>query len=704
VTPHLGERLTSRRGAWLTLLIGLMLALGLIGGLRDATAPARSDAAPVSSESMQAAALAETFPGHDVSPVLLVATRDDGAALTESDVTALSGMAQALPDPGAGRATAPTESVDHQAAIVQVPVRAGEDNTANAEVITALRDAVAAHTPAGLTVEVTGGVAFGADIAKAFDGANLTLLLVTVGIVALLLLLTYRSPILWLIPLVVVGLADQVAAVVTAGLGHQFDLQFDAGIVSVLVFGAGTNYALLLISRYREQLHHTADHRTALAAAWRATVPAVVASNLTVVLALLSLVLATIPGTRGLGVAGAAGLLVAAVAVLTLLPAALALAGRRVFWPFVPRKDVTGLSSGTGLSSVWGRIARRVSRRPVAVLVAGLALLGVLATGLAGTHVGLDQADRFRVPSESAAGLATLSEHFPAGDAQPMTVIARADRVEAVAAAVDTVPGVSRVHPAGTNGDGPDALARLVVTGEPTPGSEAALDLVRQVRTAAHAVPGADALVGGQPAIDVDARIGNEQDLWLVAPLILAIAAIVLVGLLRSLVAPVLLLAVNIGSSLAAIGAGAWLSRQVFDAPALDLQVPLFAFLFLVALGIDYTIFLVHRAHGEATTHGTRAGMVRAVASTGGVITSAGIVLAGVFAALGVLPLVTLGQLGIIVGLGVLVDTMLVRTVIVPALFALIGDRIWWPSRAVASRRGQTSKSGQATRDHASVS
>jgi RND superfamily putative drug exporter len=351
---------------------------------------------------------------------------------------------------------------------------------------------------------------------------------------------------------------------------------------------------------------------------------------------------------------------------------------------------------------VWGRIARRVVRRPAAVLIAGLALLGVLATGLIGTHVGLDQADRFRVPSESAAGLVVLGEHFPAGDAQPMTIIARADRVEDVATAVDAVPGVSAVRPAGTNGDGPGALARLVVTGEPTPGSQQALDLVTQVRTAAHAVPGAEALVGGQPAVDLDARTGNEHDLWLVAPLILAIAAIVLLVLLRSAIAPIVLLAVNIASSLAAIGAGAWLSRQLFDAPALDLQVPLFAFLFLVALGIDYTIFLVHRAHGEAATHGTRQGMVRAVASTGGVITSAGIVLAGVFAALGVLPLVTLGQLGIIVGLGVLVDTMLVRTVIVPALFALIGDRIWWPSRAVASKRDQPSELGHATRDHAS--
>ncbi|WP_347350329.1 MMPL family transporter [Intrasporangium sp.] len=698
-SSRVAHALTSRRGAWLTLVIGVLLALGVIGALQGTSAPAGSDAAPVASESTRAARLAEQFPDSDLQPVLVVASRQDGSALTATDLARLTDLAARLEMTSGREPSPPSESTDHKAAVIQVPVRVGPDNTANADTVRQLRDTIAAHAPDDLTVQVTGGVAFGADIASAFDGADVTLLLVTIAIVALLLLLTYRSPVLFLVPLTVVGLADQVAAVVTKGLGQAFDLQFDAGVVSVLVFGAGTNYALLLISRYREHLRHTADHRAALADAWRATVPAVAASNLTVVLALLSLVLAVIPGTRGLGIAGAVGLLIAAVAVLTLLPAALSLTGRWVFWPFVPATEPSDAPSAGGRngqavgsrrhaadgpSNPWERIARRVTRRPVAVLLTCVALLAVMAAGLLDTKVGLDQADRFRVPSESAAGLEVLAEHFPAGEAAPITVIAAADRIDAVATAAAHVKGVESVHPAGTT-SGTDPLARLVLTGEPAPGTDAALDLVRGVRAAVHAVPDADAVVGGQPAVDLDARDGNHRDLLVVAPLILAIAALVLFGLLRSVVAPIVLLVTNLASALAAIGAGSWLARRLFDAPALDLQVPLFAFLFLVALGIDYTIFLVHRAHSEAATHGTREGVVRAVASTGGVITSAGVVLAAVFAALGVLPLVTLGQLGLIVGLGVLVDTLLVRTVVVPALFALLGDRIWWPSRPAAA-------------------
>jgi RND superfamily putative drug exporter len=302
-----------------------------------------------------------------------------------------------------------------------------------------------------------------------------------------------------------------------------------------------------------------------------------------------------------------------------------------------------------------------------------------MATGLIGTSIGLDQIEKFRVPSESAAGLEVLSEHFPAGEAQPILIVADAEHADEVIDAVGEVDGILRVHPAGTTDDG--TLTKIMVTGEYAPGSSESLTQVAELREVVHAVPGAEALVGGPTATDMDARAGNAQDLRLIAPLVLAVSFLVLLVLLRSLVAPVVLLALNIASAVAAIGAGAWLSRMLFDQHALDLQVPLLSFLFLVALGIDYTIFLVHRARAEARTHGTREGMVRAVAHTGGVITSAGIVLAGVFAALGVLPLVTLGQLGLIVGVGVIVDTLVVRTVIVPAVFGLLGDRIWWPGR-----------------------
>jgi len=321
-------------------------------------------------------------------------------------------------------------------------------------------------------------------------------------------------------------------------------------------------------------------------------------------------------------------------------------------------------------------------RRPVLSLVGGTALLAVMAVGLFGTSIGLDQVEKFRVQSESAAGLEVLSDHFPPGEAQPIFIVADAAESDAVVAAVEDVEGVVRVHPVGTTDDG--SLTKLMVTSAYAPSTEQSLNQIAELREAAHAVPNADALVGGAVATDLDARAGNERDLMLIAPLVLAVSFLVLLVLLRSIIAPVLLLLVNLASAVAAIGAGAWLSRVLFGQHALDLQVPLLAFLFLVALGIDYTIFLVHRARGEAMVMGTRAGMVEAIAHTGGVITSAGIVLAAVFAALGVLPLVTLGQLGLIVGVGVIVDTLVVRTVIVPAIFALVGDRIWWPSSVTA--------------------
>ncbi len=665
------NRLTTRRASWLTLLIGLLVAFGVMGALRGAQQPPTGEAVPAASESARVAERLASMPGHDVQPVVLVVTRADGAPLGPPDLAAATALGARLPAPEGHRASPAVPSQDRAAAIVQVPVRVDASSAVNVGTIDDLRERIDAAKPAGQLVRVTGGPAFGADIAKAFEGANVTLLLVTIGIVALLLLFTYRSPVLWLIPLLVVGLADQVAAAVTAALGEGLGLGFDAGIVSVLVFGAGTNYSLLLISRYREELHRRADHRAALAEAWRHTAPAIVAGNLTVVVALAGLLFASIPSTRGLGIASAVGLLIAVVAVLTLLPAALAICGRRVFWPFVPRP---GADRGPR-DGIFAGIAGGVLRRPAAVVAASLALLGVLSVGLLGTRVGLDQRERFTSVTESAAGLEVLGEHFPAGAAQPLLVVTDDGHAPAVASAARTVEGVGSVE-----GTAPgDPVVRVITQAEP--GSEESRDVVRRVRAAVHAVPDANALVGGAEAAEVDAREGNEADLRLIVPLVLGVTALVLLVLLRSVTAVLLLLPVNALSAIASIGAGSWIGRQLLGWPALDLQVPLFAFLFLVALGIDYTIFLSHRARTEAVAHGTRAGMVRAVGATGAVITSAGIVLAAVFAALSVLPLVTLGQLGLIVGIGVLIDTTVVRTLLVPGIAGLVGERLWWPGR-----------------------
>jgi RND superfamily putative drug exporter len=636
--------------------------------------------------------LMEQFPNADHQSVLVVASRADGAKLSDADVDNLKGLLPVLDAQAAGESSGPMISEDGSAAVLVTPIIVGSDNIETAEVIEELRAEISASALGGLVLQVTGGPAFGADVAAAFEGADLTLLLVTILIVAILLIVTYRSPVLWLIPLIVVALADGLAGRVTAAAGSLWNLEFDAGIVSVLVFGAGTNYALLLISRYREELQRTEDDRAALSTAWRKTVPAILASNFTVVLALLTLLFATIPMTRGLGVPAAIGLLIALAAVLFVLPPFLAVCGRRVFWPFIPRP---GQPRPQGRA--WRSVASRVSKRPVTSLLAGLALLAVMAAGMSGTSMGLDQLEKFRVQSESATGLETLSAHFPPGEAQPIWIVTDSGAADEVVSVANEVEGVVRAHPAGQTDDG--SLTKVMVTSEYSPGTEQSLAQIAELRDAVHPIEGADALVGGAVATELDARAGSEHDLLLIAPLVLAVSFLVLLLLLRSLVAPILLLLVNLASAVAAIGAGAWLSRVLFGQQALDLQVPILAFLFLVALGIDYTIFLVHRARNEAARSGTRAGMVEAVTHTGSVITSAGIVLAAVFAALGVLPLVTLGQLGLIVGIGVLVDTLVVRTVIVPAIFGLIGDRIWWPGKLHADRGESTHESRTSTVD-----
>ncbi len=661
----------------MSLGIVLLAFVALFGLFTGIDGPTANETAPADSESSRVSALLQEFPNADEQAVLVVASRVDAADLSPADLAALEAIVPVLDAHTGLDSSGPSVSDDGAAAVIIAPITVGADNAETADVIENLRVQVAGNTPAWLDLQVTGGPAFGADVTSAFDGADFTLLLVTIIIVAVLLIVTYRSPILWLLPLVVVAFADQLAGKVTGAVGSLLDLQFDSGIISVLVFGAGTNYALLLISRYREELLVDQDHRAALSTAWRKTVPAIVASNITVVLALLTLALAVIPGTRGLGVTSAVGLLVALAAVLFALPPLLAVCGRKVFWPFVPKP---GANAEHG--RVWKSIATAVMRRPWVSLGAGALVLAVLFAGLAGTTVGLSQVEKFRVQSESAAGLEVLGAHFPPGESQPILIVANSTETDDVLESIDDLEGVVRAHAIGETADG--ALTKVMVTGEFAPGTPESLALVAELRDSVHDVPGADALVGGAVATDLDARAGNQQDLLVIAPLVLAVSLVVLLVLLRSVVAPVVLLLVNLASAAAAIGAGSWLSRMLFDQHALDLQVPLLAFLFLVALGIDYTIFLVHRAGAEAEHHGTREGMVRAVSHTGAVITSAGIVLAAVFAALGVLPLVTLGQLGLIVGVGVIVDTLIVRTVIVPALFGVLGHRIWWPRRTPA--------------------
>ncbi len=497
----------------------------------------------------------------------------------------------------------------------------------------------------------------------------------TALVVALLLIVTYRSPVLWLVPLAVIGFADRFAAVLGSAVADALGMSPDgstSGITSVLVFGAGTNYALLLISRYREELGRNEDHRAALRVAVRQAGPAILASNATVVLALLTLVLASSPSTRSLGVQAASGLVVAAVFVLLVLPPLLGLFGRRLFWPFIPRLGAKPLTD----SGIWHRVADAVARRPARVAVVAIAGLAVLCTGLLGTPVGLSQTEQFRVQAESVSGYETLAAHFPSGLTDPTRVIAPTAKAVEIERAITETPGVVSANPAGAS---PSGLTQWMVVLSAAPASDEAFRTVDALRDSVHSVD-ADALVGGSDAQARDAAAAAGRDRLVIVPAILAVVLIVLYVLLRSALAPLLLVAVTVLSALAALGLGGWASVHLFGFPALDNTAPLYAFLFLVALGVDYTIFLVTRAREETPGHGTRQGIVRAVSATGAVITSAGIVLAAVFCVLGVLPLIVLTQIGIIVGLGILLDTFVVRTVIIPALFTLIGPRIWWPA------------------------
>ncbi|WP_276860711.1 MMPL family transporter [Mycobacterium pseudokansasii] len=676
VWDGLAAAVTGRR-SWLITLgvvlfgVGLMVLIG-----PNAAAGQAPQSVPSNSASAKIEALSAQFPRGDRAALLVVLTRADGAVLDGADLKAAEEVQdRAAAQPGAPASLPVRVSADGKAAIGVVSISTGLSGLELTDAVTSVRAAAHRGLPADLDAHVTGGPAFGADIANAFSGANVTLLAVTGTVVALLLIATYRSPVLWLLPLLVIGFADRLAAAAGTAVASVTELSFDgatSGITSVLVFGAGTNYALLLISRYRQELRRHAEHRGALCRAVRMAAPAIVASNATVVLALLTLIFAATPSTRSLGALAACGLLVAAVSVLVVLPPLLALSGRRLFWPFIPEPD----AGATLESGLWHSVAERVARRPALVATATIALLALLATGLLGSAIGLSQTEQFRVKADSVTGFDIVARHFPAGLTSPTVVVAPAAQVPQVQQAISATPGVVSATESGRS---PTGLAKWSVVIDAPPSSRKAFSIVAALRNSTAAVtPGA--LVGGADAQALDIRDAAAHDRRVLIPAILTVILLVLYALLRAALAPPTLLAATILGALAALGLGGWASIHVFGFPALDNSTPLFAFLFLAALGVDYTIFLVTRAREEAAHHGARDGMIRAVSATGGVITSAGIVLAAVFCVLGVLPLIALTQIGIIVGLGILLDTFVVRTLVIPALFTLIGDRIWWPT------------------------
>lgn len=573
-----------------------------------------------------------------------------------------------------GRVSPPVAAPDNAAALVSVPLDAGLSSQETVDKVEQIRQIVHTGDRQGLQAQVSGGAGFTADIASSFDGANFSLLLTTVAVVAVLLLITYRSPWLWLVPLTVVGLADLVTNAVLALLSRKAGLPLDpstVGIVDVLVFGAGTDYALLLIARYREELRRHENRHEAMRRSLASAGPAIAASALTVALSLLTLVFAQLTGNKGLGISGAIGVAIAAIFGLTLLPAALTLFGRKLFWPYVPKVG----ESDPARTGVWARIAGVVDARPRTIAVAVILLLGLMTTGLIDARLGLSRTEQFRVKAESIEALQTISDHFPSGSADPVVVTAKPGYDAAVLAAITATPGVAGARPAER---GEDVVSYQAVL-EAEPDSPQSYEAIKDLRSRVHAVPDAQAMVGGNTAINLDIRQAAVNSLKTVVPLILLVVFAILIVLLRSLIAPLILVVTVVATFFAALGAANFLFVNVLDYAALDINVPLLSFLFLVALGVDYNIFLATRAREEAARSSSRKGMLTALSATGGVITSAGILLAAVFTVLGVLPLVTLTQIGIIVGIGVLLDTLVVRTLLVPAIAIVLADRFWWP-------------------------
>ncbi len=690
-------RLQTGRRSGTVLMLTALIGLGVLFALLPKSMPdnAPSQDAPPSAESARAAALLRSFPNADQTAALIVfATAEDfqRSVLTSTQRAAVGERRAALARLSvAPWAVRPRFSQDGTAALITVPVTISTGTEAIGGQADALRATARQGLPEGLHAWLTGPVGFQADTVTSFAGANVRLLVITASVVAVLLIVTYRSPLLWMVPLAVVAAADGLARFVVTALADDWGLPIDAsilGILSVLVFGAGTNYALLLIARYREQLLVEHDPRRAMQTAVVSAGPAVVASAGTVVLSLLMLLFATLAGNRALGAACATGIAIALVLVLGVVPAALVVCGRRVFWPFIPRCVDPDLGSREP-HSMWGRVGDAVQCRPWAISAAALTLLIVLGSGLVGARIGLSQIDQLLGNPESVRAQRLVAQTFPGGAQPQVVVLARDDIALPATRLAQTVPTVTGTHVTGTA----QGWTKIVVTTSNSPQSSAAFTVVNALRAQYVAQGGAlgQSLVGGSDATALDQHQAAARDRAVVIPLILIVVAAVLLVLLRSVIAPICLIITVVATYVASLGAGNFLFHNVFHFAAFDTSVLLYAFLFLVALGVDYNIFLTTRARESRNELGAREAMRYALIRTGGVITSAGILLAAVFVVLGVLPVVALAQIGTIVCIGVLLDTLVVRTLMVPALAQVLGERFWWPAmRPESARLSQT--------------
>jgi RND superfamily putative drug exporter len=669
----------SRRAKWLVTLFWVVVFFGLNAAdifdrYADAERNRTVDYYPEKADSIQLLERIDEFPSGERFAAVVVYRRDAG--LSPADRAAIAeDRAELRRAATAGRPPPPTVSRDGTTALTVVPLKATGESDVVTRDVDRVREAIES-APRGLQVEVTGSAGFAADAIDVFESINGTLLMATGLLVLILLILIYRSPIFWLIPFFAVVVAE----VGSRGLGYLLSelgvtvTGQTSAILTVLVFGAGTDYALLIVARHREELRRQEDKHAAVATAMRTAGPAIVASAVTVILGLLCLGLAEVKGTSGLALVGAMGIGLAMVVMCTLLPALLAIVGRRAFWPFIPHYGDEGADATHGF---WRRVAERVGWRPRPIWIGSTVALAVMALGLLTFDSGLTTGNGFRDEESSTRGQDLVAQAFPAGANVPNTVLVpNRQQADEVRAALRRQPEVATLGPVETGP--PGARFDLVLRSEPY--STEAFDQIPGLRRVAERGGGEDVLIGGPTAEEYDVRRSAERDTFVIVPIVLLVVLVVLGILLRAVLLPLLLIATVVLSFLAALGVGAFFFDYVFDFPGADPSLPLWAFVFLVALGIDYNIFLMARVREESQRHGTRHGMLRGLAVTGGVITSAGVVLAGTFSVLASLPLVFLTEIGFVIAFGVLLDTLVVRSVLVPALVFDIGPRVWWPS------------------------
>ena len=542
----------------------------------------------------------------------------------------------------------------------------------------------------GVTHYVTGPGGLLGDLFAAFGTLDSSLLLTTLGVVAIILIVVYRSPVLWIIPLLSSLFALSTAGGIVYLLAKNNIIDVDGqsqGILSVLVIGAATDYALLLIARYREELHHHENRFDAMRAAYKGVWEPILASGSTVSISLLILLFSQLTNTAGLGPIGAIGIVCSMITILTLLPALLLVFGRWIFWPRIPHND----GDDHVMSGMWSKVGSSIGRNPrKAWVISGTVLLLFAFASTTLKADGIGTVDTFTGNPESVVGQKLLTKHFPGGEGDPTQVVVALDKVGAVTAALKNAPGVTDISP---------QLDGIAIPGQPLPAmkvvnNRAILNLtldkapdsveagndIPEIRRLAHAAD-ATSLVGGTSAVYFDVRTANNRDNKTIIPIILLVITLILGLLLRSIVSAIVLLGTVVLSYFATLGVCGLVFNHVFGFAGGDNSFPLFAFIFLVALGIDYNIFLMTRVREESQKIGTRAGVIKGVTVTGAVITSAGIVLAATFAVLGLLPLVPLAELGFAVAFGVLLDTIIVRSILVPALVHEIGPKIWWPSK-----------------------